>query len=767
MNRTSCVCVQFLTSCAFLMLALSLCLVPAHAAHHLDVRDFEQFVPYWTTEGSWHSELQLRNNINGQDLTVSPSVRMADGVEISLPAVTIKPQEVKIIDVGQAAPQLGRAYGSIVLRYRSAFSNGLYASLMLHDVGHPIAVHLDAISGDDTLEGVTREGVWWLPNETTSDYLVITNQGNSALKLNLSLYDAQGKESRQALSLGPRQTVRYSVRQLVQSAGFSGSYGGIKVAGETHAGSLDTIHFLFDEQAAFSALLKMFDQDPAAKIESRDFARTGVWTQRAPMLALSQPDPSLGFPEGTTLQPQMFVRNTTARQVTASLRFNWRSQSTTGNASGPTLQLAPFETQRIDIAALQAGNVLPKEANWTSVTVTTQGRPDELVAIAASYDTTLRYGSQTPFSDQLSFRWEGGLWQYDVQHDSIITAGNGGTKPTKAAFTIFYNQGKDKYELEQTLQPDEQMWIDVGRLIRERVPDKNGKALPVDLASGSYEFRDLNDPGVGSLFEGKVVYDKTFGYVTYGCARCCGIQSVYPQYDPLGVPIYLTNRNGVLGDDTCGDTGLPESSLFYGNWSTANTNIATVDYYATHKGVAAGSTTSFTHATLASPGLHSCPQNVHSTQGPTNVQKPTYFGPTGFAVANCECGTGEAGTCIQVYNQVLDQTGAAMQISGITPQELVCSSSKCQTGYNNFSTPPTTTATGTFTDIPIGTCFVLPVPPKNVCTGVSVSYQALLGGGTNSISTLSVRTDCVNGEQDQIYSNPSAYNQTYTTGTTH
>jgi hypothetical protein len=103
MNKTPYVCLRFLTAFLFLMLALSLCLVPAHAAHHLDVKDFEQFVPYWTTEGSWHSELQLRNNINGQDLTVSPSVRMADGAEIKLPAVTIKPQEVKTIDIGQAA----------------------------------------------------------------------------------------------------------------------------------------------------------------------------------------------------------------------------------------------------------------------------------------------------------------------------------------------------------------------------------------------------------------------------------------------------------------------------------------------------------------------------------------------------------------------------------------------------------------------------------------------------------------------------------------
>jgi hypothetical protein len=98
------------------------------------------------------------------------------------------------------------------------------------------------------------------------------------------------------------------------------------------------------------------------------------------------------------------------------------------------------------------------------------------------------------------------------------------------------NGSAPKYELEQALQPDEQMWIDVGKLIREQVPDKNGKLLPQDLASGSYQFRDLTDKFIGSLYEGKVVYDKTFGHVTYGCAGCCGYTQTQLSFNPMGIP---------------------------------------------------------------------------------------------------------------------------------------------------------------------------------------------------------------------------------------
>jgi len=239
--------------------------------------------------------------------------------------------------------------------------------------------------------------------------------------------------------------------------------------------------------------------------------------------------------------------------------------------------------------------------------------------VAASYDDTLRYGAQTPFSDQLTFQWEGGMWQYDLYHNSIITGGNGGAKPTRAAFTIFYNQGTQRYDLEQTLQPDEQMWIDVGKLIREQVPDKNGKTLPADLTSGSYEFRDLTNIGVGALFEGKVIYDKTYGHVAYGCGICCGYYQPKFFFNPLLVPAGSTAGNGVEALNQCTRIYDDVSGAFDGNWGIADTSIATVNYYGTHTGLLPGSTTSSTSGTLTHYGRTLCPDWNPTPSGTANV----------------------------------------------------------------------------------------------------------------------------------------------------
>jgi hypothetical protein len=246
------------------------------------------------------------------------------------------------------------------------------------------------------------------------------------------------------------------------------------------------------------------------------------------------------------------------------------------------------------------------------------------MAVAASYDQSMQYGAQTPFSDQLAVQWEGGMWQYDPQHDSIITAGNGSSKPTQVAFTIFYNQGTQKYELDQTLQPGDQIWMDIGKLIRESIPDKNGNTLPANLPSGSYDVRDLSGTRVGTLFEGKVIYDKTYGHVTYGCAACCGWGIPYLWFNPLSVPIAAQTGDGVWASYPCESEIDDVSANFYNSWTTGNTSIVTVDSLGTHTGLAVGSTTSKTNGYLASNDAHNnCPLLFRTPSGGVTVPDAT------------------------------------------------------------------------------------------------------------------------------------------------
>jgi hypothetical protein len=743
----------------------------SHRVQHASVpADFEQFAVYWTEEPGWHTDLQLRNNLAAKELVVTPALRSADGTEANLAPVTIQPGDVATVSLHQAmakaAPQFNATYGSVVLRYRAPVSKALNAVAMIHLEGHPIGFHVDAYLQPKEWTSGSREGIWWLPRETATDYLILTNTADKALDTNLILRDSSGNSSQEKLPLSARQTARLSVRSLLKNSHLGGSYGGITIEVAKGVAYLDTFHVIFDEVAGSSAVMRMFDNDPKATIGERAWGGLKDWTIRAPMMALTHPDPVLGFPADTQLQPVIFLRNASAQPYVARMHFNWRSESGSGKTRPISFSLKPYETHLIDVASLQGQNVLPAEAQWASVFVGIPGaQPDKLLAVAASYDKTGRYGSQTPFNDQLAFHWEGDQWQVDETHNSIITAGNGGMKPVKARLTLLYNNGKDIYEIERLLAPEEQMWIDVSQLVGTQLPDKNGHTLPSGDASGAYRLEEPGNAGVGNLFEGKLILDKTYGESVYGCMICCAPAVGFMDFNPLGVAVSGNALQSVSGTDACTGEQV-DMTGDYTTWGTGNTAIATATMNSIH-GVAAGSTNNYAQGLISwgdGDDRRVCRTRQDHPSGGTNVQVPTYFGPTGYDPTDCGCGSNSAGTCITVHDQVLDQNGSLMKVSGITPQENVCDSAHgCQTGYHVFSTPQTTLSDGKFDDDPVGSCF--PNPTGNQCITVSVIYKASLNALTYSVPTFSQRKDCVQGERDDISLNPTAYNKTFTTGT--
>ena len=108
----------------------------------------------------------------------------------------------------------------------------------------------------------------------------------------------------------------------------------------------------------------------------------------------------------------------------AQLSLHWRNAQADGRVRLPELTLSAQQTRVIDVKQLQDSGAIPSAAYWAQPTLATDTLPNEVMAVAASFDETLRYGAQTPFSDQLAFHFEGSAFEVDQNHDSIIAAGN-------------------------------------------------------------------------------------------------------------------------------------------------------------------------------------------------------------------------------------------------------------------------------------------------------------------------------------------------------
>jgi hypothetical protein len=187
---------------------------------------------------------------------------------------------------------------------------------------------------------------------------------------------------------------------------------------------------------------------------------------------------------------------------------------------------------------------------------------------------------------------------------------------------LFYSGGKDKYKIERMLSPGQQLWLDVGHLIRDQIPDSDGHTIPLDTMSGSYELSDLDHATVGQLYEGKLVIDKTYGHASYGCANCCGYTLAYFDPSTFGGPPGMDYGDVIDSTEQCGGEIENVTGDAY-DWNSSDTAVATLPNSTLHT-IAVGGATG--NATVTLQGTHPaprCPQVTYGPAQPISVHCPT------------------------------------------------------------------------------------------------------------------------------------------------
>jgi hypothetical protein len=278
----------------------------------------------------------------------------------------------------------------------------------------------------------------------------------------------------------------------------------------------------------------------------------------------------------------------TAKPLPASITLTWRGDSGQGKVKLEDLHLAPFETRRISVAAMQKQLNIPDDAHWALVTLSSPAAlPDDLMAVATSYDRSGVYGTESTFSDRVASHFADGGWQVDTSHNQLVAVTNGSSRARKALVTLHYDNGAKTYEIQQTVAAGDQLWLNFADLIRNRVPDRKGRVLPADLASGTYEVRDLT-AGWGGLAENSLPISATARHRRGPSGNCCGVDGGTFNPGELVVAIDGAISVGADGTDYCSNQEQDVSPLIT-SWSTLNSTIASASYKQV-KGLAAGLT---------------------------------------------------------------------------------------------------------------------------------------------------------------------------------
>jgi hypothetical protein len=199
---------------------------------------------------------------------------------------------------------------------------------------------------------------------------------------------------------------------------------------------------------------------------------------------------------------------------------------------------------------------------------------------------------------------------------------NGGSKATAARLTLHYDDGRQKYEMQQTIQPGGQMWVNFADLIHNRTPDRQGNLLPADLASATYDVQDLS-PGLGSLAPASLAVDNTLGsQVNPDYPDCCG--AVYPGWDPdafvLEVDGIDVDNAMIKASNSCTDQTVDISGDFT-DWFSANPAVALVTTKLV-QAVSPGATTGSAKGAVLEGGGAVCVARVVQVNAPINVGQP-------------------------------------------------------------------------------------------------------------------------------------------------
>jgi hypothetical protein len=175
--------------------------------------------------------------------------------------------------------------------------------------------------------------------------------------------------------------------------------------------------------------------------------------------------------------------------------------------------------------------------------------------------------------------------------------------------------------LERSIAADDQVFVDLGELIRDQVPDHDGNLLPASATSGAYSLRVVSSPLQTALYEGKVVTDKTYGHATYGCMVCCGYRSAVFDQNPIDALLNGVTGFSTIGYNACG-SGTTNVDGYMTTWWSDNANIMSIQpRMAT--GISVGSTNANSEApNFPARGIYdgvSCPVQDTVVTGPGNV----------------------------------------------------------------------------------------------------------------------------------------------------
>ena len=568
------------------------------------------YAALWRTDGSFVSTIRIKNVLVVAPLQVTPTLFMADGTAYPLPTLTLPMSGVATININDAlaaapqsvAPHISQ-FGSATILYSYPSPGHLIASIAAISVSRSLSFMYPVIEPmpmpNDNSQQIL-EGLWWKHDSGVKGILSLSNTTDQERTVTLRSIRQAGDGDLHEVQLAPRTTQLLELEEVSRDTSDPhNTAGGIRVEYPGPGEAVLVTGSLANETEGYSANIPFWSHDmtssSAGNMTTASARPTGRISMAAAGLMIGKPDPMMmpGFPADTTFTPYLVLRNTTAEPMDVGLQLNYMAVTESGAATNrdlPAQRLRPFEAKQIELKPLLDSVGLKSFSGTINLAVSFNGQSGDLVIASGSVDQTGTYVFEVPPQafPQPSPRKTANYWSVAEGNDTMFTLWNSTDRPEDSVFTLFYSDGKGQYTMPLHLAPQASTMIDVGMLIREKTPDSKGHIIPPNIQEGSAGIANANDHAFTSL----VMAGGTYNVINATCGtdclqNCCAI--MYSQLSPASPTININGsvQLSAVGTDCNGYPAYPPVI----QWSTSDSNIASVDAYGDITGVAPGQAT--------------------------------------------------------------------------------------------------------------------------------------------------------------------------------
>ncbi|MGH9479068.1 MAG: hypothetical protein ACRD1A_07540, partial [Terriglobales bacterium] len=337
-----------------------MCTFTAAAQRYVPPRPSRSFTLYggpWRTDGQFDSIVHIKVGASGHVLSIVPTLYLADGTAVALPAVVVPPMGNADLDIGKALAAQpaggGWLWGSIGLSYRAPIayvkatleiadggSSGLaeafspapsprrkplplgpmpdniapamakkYARALLRQQNRARAAALSA-------DPQPYEALWSKATATTSAWFALSNVTGDTTSVDYFVTGAQGTRiAGSGVTLAPHATSTISLEPLIsQLPEAERQAGGLEIDPHAPSGATLIAGALQDPASDTSLSLQFLRR-------GRAFGPPGLGRLAVVGLPVGAPPADFGLPQDVTFAPEVSLRNTTGAPLPVAVRL--------------------------------------------------------------------------------------------------------------------------------------------------------------------------------------------------------------------------------------------------------------------------------------------------------------------------------------------------------------------------------------------------------------------------------------------------------------